>query len=141
MTDSKGFNNVVCGLFVRSGRILLVHRNASRVWAPGCWDAPGGHIEEGESDFDALAREMREELGVVVMPDNVRLVARLTGADYDARVFAVACWSGDPENRAPQEHDELGWFDEEHAASLVLADPELLDVVVETLRQAAGRDD
>ncbi|MGO9962834.1 MAG: NUDIX domain-containing protein [Acidimicrobiales bacterium] len=132
------FNDVVCGLLVKSGRALFVHRNSSRAWAPDCWDAPGGHIERGESDLAALAREMLEELGVVVAPDNAHLVARLTGAHYDARVFAVDAWSGEPENRAPEEHDDLAWFDEVQASRLVLADPELLDIVVDVLRHAAG---
>jgi 8-oxo-dGTP pyrophosphatase MutT (NUDIX family) len=113
----------------------------SRRWAPDCWDAPGGHIEQGESDFDALAREMLEELGVVVLPDGAHLVARLTGPDYDARVFFVDAWSGEPENRAPEEHDDLAWFDEEQIARLVLADPDLLDIVVDALGHAAGTDD
>ncbi|MGA2802922.1 MAG: NUDIX domain-containing protein [Acidimicrobiales bacterium] len=134
------FNDVVCGLLVRSGRSLFVHRNSSRTWAPDRWDAPGGHIERGESDFDALAREMFEELGVVVAPDGARLVARLTGAHYDARVFVIDAWSGEPENRAPEEHDDLAWFDAVQASRLVLADPELVDIVVDVLRHAAGMD-
>ena len=135
---SSGFNDVVCGLLVRSGRILLVHRNATRAWAPLCWDAPGGHIEQGESDFDALARELLEELGILVASDAVRLVARLTGTHFDARVFVVDSWSGEPQNRAPEEHDDLAWFEEEQIASLVLADADLLDVIVEVLHDAAG---
>jgi len=134
------FNDVVCGLLVRSGRSLFVHRNSSRTWAPDRWDAPGGHIERGESDFDALAREMFEELGVVVAPDGARLVARLTGAHYDARVFVIDAWSGERENRAPEEHDDLAWFDAVQASRLVLADPELVDIVVDVLRHAAGMD-
>ena len=130
------FNDVVCGLLIRSGRILFVHRNESRVWAPDRWDAPGGHIEQGESDIDALARELLEELGIVV--GDARLVAMLTGATFDARVFVVDSWSGEPENRAPEEHDRLAWFDEGQLPGLVLADPDLLDIVVEALHQPRG---
>ena len=130
---SSGFHNVVCGLLVRSGRVLFVHRNDSRAWAPGCWDAPGGHIEKGESDFAALGRELREELGIVVI--TARLVARLTGTQYDARVFAVDSWSGEPENRSPEEHDELAWFAEDQLAGLVIADPEILGIVAEALHR------
>ena len=135
---APAFNDVVCGLLVRSRRSLFVHRNGSRTWAPNCWDAPGGHIERGESDFDALAREMLEELGVLVTPDGARLVGRLTGADYDARVFVVETWSGEPENRAPEEHDDLAWFDEVQASRLLLADPELLAIVVDVLSHGQG---
>jgi 8-oxo-dGTP pyrophosphatase MutT (NUDIX family) len=140
MVDSDSvFNDVVCGLLVRSGRILLVHRNGTRLWARNCWDVPGGHIEQGESDFEALAREMREELGIVVAPGEARLLGRLSGTDYDARVFVVDSWSGEPENRAPKEHDDLAWFPEEQLCDLVLADPDLLEFVVGALRHEQGR--
>jgi len=141
MTEaSSGFNDVVCGLLLSSGRILLVHRNASRLWAPNCWDAPGGHIGQGESDRDALARELLEELGIVVASDAARLVARLTGVQFDARVFVVDSWSGEPQNQAPEEHDDLAWFEEEQVFGLVLADPDLFDIIVEALHDAPGPD-
>jgi 8-oxo-dGTP pyrophosphatase MutT (NUDIX family) len=130
MTEaSSGFNDVVCGLLLSSGRILLVHRNA-----------PGGHIEQGESDRDALARELLEELGIVVASDAARLVARLTGVQFDARVFVVDSWSGEPQNQAPEEHDDLAWFEEEQVFGLVLADPDLFDIIVEALHDAPGPD-
>jgi len=128
------FNDVVCGLLVRSGQVLLVHRIAGRDWAPNCWDAPGGHIEQGESDLDALRRELLEELGVSAAPGDVRLVTRLKGVDFDARVFLVERWSGSPGNRAPEEHDDIRWFSEEELPGLVLADPDLLDIVLGELR-------
>jgi len=136
---AEPFNHVVCGLLVRSGRVLFVHRNSSRLWAPNCWDAPGGHIEKGESDFDAIVRELFEELGILVRADAVRLAGRLTGSDFDARVFVVDSWTGKPSNRAPEEHDDLAWFEENQLAGLVLADPDLLPIVVGELRWAGNR--
>ncbi|MCA9930557.1 MAG: NUDIX domain-containing protein [Anaerolineales bacterium] len=49
-------------------QILLIQRNDSRTWA-----MPGGAMEAGELPPDAVAREVREETGLIVMP--VRLVA------------------------------------------------------------------
>ena len=135
---SVPFNNVVCGLLLRSGRVLFVHRNASRAWAPNCWDAPGGHIEDGESDSEALSRELHEELGIVVARGDARVVGRLVGGDFDARVFLVEAWSGEPENRAPDEHDDLAWFEESEFQGLVLADPDLLQIVVRVLSDSAS---
>ncbi len=135
-----GFNNVVCGLLIRSERVLFVHRNSSRLWAPDRWDAPGGHVELGESDSDALARELFEEIGIVVGANDARLVGRLSGPDFDARVFLIGSFFGEPENRAPEEHDDLAWFAEEQLFDLVLADPDLLDIVLEQLHRAPADD-
>lgn len=132
--SASTFNDVVCGLLLDSGRVLLVRRNSSRAWAPDCWDAPGGHIEKGESDSDAIRRELLEELGVEVARDDVRVVARLTGRDFDARVFLVERWTGSPANTAPEEHDRIAWFGEKEIDGLVLADPDLLEIIIRELR-------
>ena len=47
----------------RRGRVLLLTRSGHRTVAPGAWDTPGGRIRFGETIEDALAREVREELG------------------------------------------------------------------------------
>ena len=55
---------VVVGALVRDGRVLLGHRRPDKRAYPDVWDLPGGVMEDGESELDALARELREELGV-----------------------------------------------------------------------------
>lgn len=57
----------ILGILRRNGRLLLIQR-AAGLRVAGAWCFPGGHIEPGESHGDALAREMREELGLGVTP-------------------------------------------------------------------------
>lgn len=133
------FDDVVCGVLVRADQVLLVHRNASRVWAPNRWDAPGGHVEPGETDLEALSRELREELGIEVASEHVRYVARVSGDTYDLRVFAVDDWVGEPENRALEEHDALAWFTEPQLGDLSISDEELLPLFVDAIRQGSAR--
>ncbi|WP_295364984.1 Nudix family hydrolase, partial [Arenimonas sp.] len=45
------------------GRILLARRTAGRDLA-GAWEFPGGKVEPGETPFQALERELHEELGI-----------------------------------------------------------------------------
>jgi len=46
------------------GRLLLIQRG-HEPWT-GLWSLPGGHVEPGESDAEALVREVREETGLLV---------------------------------------------------------------------------
>ncbi|MEI8094447.1 MAG: cysteine synthase CysM [Spirochaetales bacterium] len=57
--------HVVCALLEDDGKLLLARRSPGQALA-GLWEFPGGKVEEGESPRDALARELREELGTEV---------------------------------------------------------------------------
>lgn len=116
------------GVLSRNGRLLLCHRRADRLWYPDVWDFPGGHIEAGETPASALGRELVEELGVRVTelgPVLDRwLVHDATGVlTEDMTILSVARWQGTVSNRAPEEHDDLGWFGLEDALRLRLPDP------------------
>ncbi len=56
---------VVAALVERDGRYLITQRHETAV-LPLLWDFPGGRVEEGETDEEALAREVMERLGVSV---------------------------------------------------------------------------
>ena len=58
---------VVAGaLYDASGRVLIAQRPPGKALA-GRWEFPGGKLHEGESPYEALVRELREELGVEVL--------------------------------------------------------------------------
>ena len=54
---------VAAALYDRDGRILIAERPAGKQMA-GRWEFPGGKVNTGESEADALSRELREELGI-----------------------------------------------------------------------------
>src|SRR4051812_21538518 len=64
MTDRKR-TLVVAGLLARDGVVLITQRRADQA-LPLQWEFPGGKVEPGESPVAALARELREEIGVTV---------------------------------------------------------------------------
>ena len=54
-------------LLLPDGRFLLTSRPEGKVYA-GYWEFPGGKLEAGESVAQALARELHEEIGLVIAP-------------------------------------------------------------------------
>jgi 8-oxo-dGTP diphosphatase len=56
---------VVAAVVSRDGKYLVTQRRATAV-LPNLWEFPGGKVEAGESDEDALKREIDERLGVDV---------------------------------------------------------------------------
>ena len=107
-------HEVVAGALVREGRVLLVHRSPHRHAYPNVWDLPGGHVETGESELQALSREMHEELGVQIQTGSASHLCRLNaGRRGDAvlvSAWRVGDWQGTPTNVAPDEHDAIRWF-------------------------------
>jgi 8-oxo-dGTP diphosphatase len=64
VSEPRARKLVVAALLVDdAGRVLVTQRRADQA-LPLQWEFPGGKIEPGESPEAALARELREELGV-----------------------------------------------------------------------------
>lgn len=98
---------VVVGMLRDGDRLLLGHRHPDRASFPNVWDLPGGHVDEGETLWEALRREMDEELGIRV--ERATDLASLRLGLFDLTFFVVDEWRGVPRNTAPDEHDELRW--------------------------------
>lgn len=54
---------VAAAVLIEAGRVLLTQRKAGTHLA-GAWEFPGGKVHPGEDPRDALARELREEVGI-----------------------------------------------------------------------------
>jgi 8-oxo-dGTP diphosphatase len=97
---------VVGAAIARDGRVLAARRSAPAALAGG-WEFPGGKVEAGESDRDALRRECQEELGVEVASGELLGEAELpTGAML--RIYLSTLVAGEP--RPLADHDELRWL-------------------------------
>jgi ADP-ribose pyrophosphatase YjhB (NUDIX family) len=93
----SGFRILCVGAVVtdRRGRLLLIQRGHEP--GAGLWSLPGGRVEPGETDAEALVREMEEETGLTVEPG--RLIGQverpgLAGDVLDIRDYAATVTGG-----------------------------------------------
>jgi len=113
MTQGKGAKPLVlvaaAALVRGDGRLLLAQRPAGKQMA-GLWEFPGGKVEAGESPQGALARELREELGVSVAEADMSAFAFASHAYENFHllmpVFLARRWEGDV---AAHEGQQLAW--------------------------------
>ncbi len=89
------------------GSFLMARRPEGKAYA-GWWEFPGGKLEAGESAPQALARELREELGIEVIEAWPWLNRAFVypHAHVMLRFFRVTGWRGEPH---PHEGQALAW--------------------------------
>ena len=108
VSTSSSRRVIVAAVIINAGRVLACERSAPPEVA-GRWEFPGGKVEPGESDADALIRECAEELGVrVEVGARVGPDVPLAHGRAVLRVFAVTLLDGD-EPRA-LEHTAMRWL-------------------------------
>jgi 8-oxo-dGTP diphosphatase len=78
----------VAAVIARDDRYLITQRRPTAV-LPGLWEFPGGRVEEGETDAQALKREVRERVDVEV--DVGACIGRRTH-DYDGYSVDLALY-------------------------------------------------
>ena len=124
---------VVGAAIVDGDRVLVAQRSGGPY--DGCWEFPGGKVERGESDLSALVREIEEELGVAIEPQDflgeVLLDGVVGGGAPGAstlRVWRARIAGGRPVAR---EHAQVRWLGvgELEALDWIPADRPLLPAV------------
>ncbi len=101
--------DVACGVLIdAAGRLLIAQRPLGKV-AAGKWEFPGGKIGPGETAAAALARELDEELGVLVVVAEPLVRLRQDYSDRRVRLetWRVTAFDGVPQ---PREGQQLAWI-------------------------------
>jgi 8-oxo-dGTP diphosphatase len=105
----KSIEVVAGALYDAAGRVLIAQRPPGKALA-GRWEFPGGKLHEGEAAYDALVRELREELGVEVQSAErlMRYPHRYPERVVWLDMWIVGAWSGEPRSLDGQ---ALKWVD------------------------------
>ncbi|MGH3792806.1 MAG: NUDIX hydrolase [Pseudonocardiaceae bacterium] len=101
-------------LLVRQDHVLLAER-CNTGYADGQWNLPSGKLDRGEDLQAAVIRETREEIGLRLHRDAVRMVTTVhyLNPEGHARVgffFHPLRWDGEPRNTEPHKCARIGWF-------------------------------
>jgi len=81
---------VVSAVIEQNGRYLITQRRAAAV-LPLAWEFPGGRVEAGESDNEALRREVRHRIGVDVEPGKLISFVSHPYERYVVDLFLYEC--------------------------------------------------
>jgi 8-oxo-dGTP diphosphatase len=102
---------VVGAAVIEGSRVLVAQRSGGPY--DGLWEFPGGKVEAGESELSALLRELREELGVDVVPQafvgEVLLDGVVAGGEPGASTLRVWWARLSAGELVAREHAELRW--------------------------------
>lgn len=131
ITDDGGTTvKIVVGAAVVDGGRLLVAQRAEPPDMRGRWELPGGSVEDGESEVDAVVRELREELSyAVVVEGRLGPDVPVTGRTGESLVLRFyRCRPADGAQPVVLEHLALRWVaaDELDTVAWLPADEVLL---------------
>lgn len=99
-------------ILIKNGKILLQRRGNPNKYGYGMLGMPAGHLEPNENVYDALKREMKEELNIDVTSSQIVQVMNLKSDTevYDAYFF-VCEYTGEIKNMEEENIKSLEWMD------------------------------
>lgn len=99
----------VYAVLVKDNEVLLTRRKNTG-WQDGNYSLPAGHLEQNETLVEAVIREAREEIGVDLIRETIRLEHTMHRQHLYIDFFFTAKWNGVPENLEPDKCDDIQWF-------------------------------
>jgi 8-oxo-dGTP diphosphatase len=122
---------VAAALTSETGSILLQKRPVGRAMA-GLWEFPGGKVEKGEVPKNALIRELKEELSIIVDAQDLIPITfaseDLAGRHLLLLLYKCETWVNDP---IAMDNQELRWvdFDEMKTLPMPPADEPFISIL------------
>jgi len=120
-------------ILMKDDNKILLSRRCNTGFHDGEYSLPAGHLHGNETLAQAMIREAREEIGVKLSPEDLKLTHVMHRKEpNEERVnffFRAEKWADEPKNMEPHKCDDLQWFDID----------KLPDNVIPYVRQAINR--
>ena len=101
-------------LFLIKDNKILLQRRFQTGFMDGFYGVPAGHLDGDETAREGCAREIKEEIGIDINPEDLEMVHimhRKTERDERIDFFMTAkSYSGEIQNIEPHKCDDLSWF-------------------------------
>lgn len=98
---------VVCGLIFDYDKVLICRRKPEKSLG-GYWEFPGGKVEDGEDYFDALEREIKEELDFKIIVDSRYFSVIHEYENTTIELISFLC-RGTKRELKSTDHDKIEW--------------------------------
>ena len=121
---------VVCAIILNEKGEIFIARRREDKKNPGEWEFPGGKMDEGENEAEALEREIKEELAVQIHCGEIlgSVKAESGGRFFELIALVASC---DEEIRSSTDHSEWRWLGKDQMNEIELSklDRDLLEVI------------
>lgn len=114
MSKERFLMPVAVHLFlVKEDKIVLLRRYNTG-YEDGNYSVIAGHVDGNEDLKSAMIREAKEEAGIAISPNDLKIVGAMHRKSEDERVdffLAASVWQGQLKNMEPNKCDDLSWFE------------------------------
>lgn len=109
---------------------ILLSLRENTGYRDGYYDLPGGHVDENEDLFFAMIREAKEEIGIDIFREDMKIIHiyHHFRKDMLTFVFSVNKYEGNLMNNEPEKCKELKWFEIENLPENII--PKIRDEIL-----------
>ena len=118
MAGQKHQNIPASYLVLINGNKVLLSRRFNTGYEDGKYSMVAGHLEKGETFTQGIIREAREEAGIILRPEDLKVVhimhrdnGRAENNEYIDAFILAKKWKGKIDIKEPNKCDDLSWFD------------------------------
>ena len=116
MSEDKFQITIAVFLVLKRGEEILLHKRINTRHENGNYGMVSGHLDGNETVQGGIAREAKEEAGIVIAPEKLKVIhvmhnkAAPPYGEYLNVFLTTSVWEGEPKNMEPDRCSDLAWF-------------------------------